>query len=449
MDREQRLKYERIVLGTMVESPKHIPEVFDHLNGVQVFTSAATRTLYNILFDMYQHGKPVDSVTIMSELQEDAGRRSLTKEQLELFQAELVFCIQSATWNLEKCLYSVDQLNLEKRKDQLEALLSSNLRRLEKEGNASATDVINQTEEGLFAITAEDQGKEYKTYLDQIRETTEQLERNMLNRGLIGLPTGIEKLDSVTGGLQDGSLIVVAGRPGMGKTALALKIALTSLEMGHKVHFVSREMTYMEVIKRLVAIRTDSLSMSPLFTRPMSDNEINIWHKEIRHVEDFNLVIDEKSITIAEVILEAKKQVRNGCRLIIIDYLQLMRASKGYDVRVGVTEITRELKQLAKSLDVPIVLLSQLSRSVESRGGSKIPMLSDLKESGSIEEDANMVMLLYRPEYYEMEQFPDGEDSAGLCDIDIAKNRSGRCGMVRVGYNGSHVRFHDRLDVFG
>lgn len=431
------------VVAGLLASQSILTSTIENLDGSHVFTDRKLTAAYECSVKLNEKGIPVDLSSLYLELKKHP---EFSNEDDAGIYGWLVKVNEQVDYHPTRNAYFVDSVNNAHRLKMLRQHLSF-IKSKAESGDADYSELQAEAEAGLFKLSAEVYKKDEKTLLQQIKETTEQLERAMEQKGLLGLPTGIDSLDRVTGGLQKGNLIIVAGRPGMGKTALALKFTLTSLNYNVPTYFLSREMTDSELIRRLVAMRSTKLDMTPLFIRPMTKTEMNQWHKDIAYVEKMPLVIDDSSATISEVILRAKRAIRNGVRLVVIDYVQLLKGSdKKADPRVQTTEITRELKQLAKSTNVPVVLLSQLSRSVESRGGSKMPQLSDLKESGSIEEDADVVMMLYRPEYYDMETFPDGEDSQGLADIDVAKNRAGRTGLVRVKYIGSKVLFKSRTE---
>jgi len=207
-------------------------------------------------------------------------------------------------------------------------------------------------------------------------------------------------------------------------------------------------MTSQEVVKRINPIMGGSFEMNRLFTYGLSKEEVKRFELEMKPVDEWPLIIDEQSNNINQVLFQIKRFARkNPNGIVIIDYVQLLNGfvdKKGQNDTSVLTDITRSLKQVAKQTSLPVIILSQLSREVEKQP-NKLPLLSNLKQSGSIEEDANLVIFCYRPEYYDLETFPDdsGTDARGLADLIIAKNRNGGTGYCRIGWEGAKVLFYD------
>lgn len=254
------------------------------------------------------------------------------------------------------------------------------------------------------------------------------------NGGIIGLPTGIHERDRVTKGLQGGKLYIKAARPSMGKSADALCEALhIAIELKLPVAFFSLEMGGMELMQRAISSLSE-INLTKITEGDLTKEEWGIINTQARIITDSPLVIIDNIMSLTEIKAESRMlKETKGIKAVFIDYLQLIehKTSGGGTRENVVSEISRSLKLMAKKLDVPVVALSQLSRSVETRGGEKIPMLSDLRESGAIEQDADLVEFLYRPEYYGVDEF-NGKSSYGMAVSIIAKNRGGSLANIEM-----------------
>jgi len=268
--------------------------------------------------------------------------------------------------------------------------------------------------------------------------------------GVSGVPTGFTALDRVTSGWQRSDMIVIAARPGMGKTAFVISMARNvAVEFNQAVAIFSLEMSSLQIVNRLISGEAKI---------PAEDiRKGNFTQEKFEHLFETTKKLAEAPIFIDDTPGLSVFELRAKCRrlkqqhdikLIIIDYLQLMSAGgNGGNREQEISTISRSIKEIAKELDVPIIALSQLSRSVETRGGDKRPMLSDLRESGAIEQDADIVSFIYRPEYYQMETWPDETPCAGQGEIIIAKHRNGSLEDVRLKFIGKFAKF-DNLDAF-
>ena len=274
-------------------------------------------------------------------------------------------------------------------------------------------------------------------------------------QGLSGIPTGFTDLDKLTSGWQPSDLIIVAARPGMGKTALTLSMA-RNIAVGQDipVAFFSLEMSSVQLITRLISSETE-LSSEKLRTGNLEKHEWEMLNVKVKSLEKAPLFIDDTpSLSIFDLRAKARRlSSQHGIKLIVIDYLQLMTggaSAKNGNREQEISTISRNLKALAKELSVPVIALSQLSRAVETRGGSKRPLLSDLRESGAIEQDADIVSFIFRPEYYDIDTWDDGseESTKGQAEFIIAKHRNGGLDNIRLKFIGQLGKF-DNLDNFG
>ncbi len=309
------------------------------------------------------------------------------------------------------------------------------------DGGLEAQQALAEAEREVMDLSEEAVSRTFVP-LDQIyRETIEHLEQSAAN-DFPGLRTGFVDLDRMTHGLQPGNLVIVAGRPGMGKTSLALNIAAhVAHQEGRAAGFFSLEMSEREIAMRVLCSTTD-IPFHRLRGGQLSPRDWSRLHQAVSNSRDSPLFIDDSANpSLLEVASKARRlKVQSGLSLLVVDYLQLMNAGGRYENRnLEIGAITRGLKQLAKELEVPVVALSQLSRLPERRGKDHRPQLADLRESGNIEQDADIVMFVYREEVYE----PEDPDVEGLADLIIAKHRNGETGSVRLVFLGDTTTFRN------
>jgi len=260
-------------------------------------------------------------------------------------------------------------------------------------------------------------------------------------QGLSGVPSGIPAIDKITGGWNNSDLIILAARPAMGKTSLALQIGINAAERGNPIAIFSIEMSYQQLTKKMLSIKS-GVPYDKIHKNQFNPEDWAVLHSKQHEIAKLPIHWDDTpNINITELIAKAKRMKRkHGIKMIIVDYLQIISTPKmfGRNREQEISYVSRSLKGLAKELDIPVIALSQLSRAVESRpGNSKRPMLSDLRESGSIEQDADIVTFLYRPEYYKIHEDEAGRSTAGLAELLIAKHRNGETAdlMLRFGHS--------------
>jgi replicative DNA helicase len=306
---------------------------------------------------------------------------------------------------------------------------------------APARELVEQAERAVLEVATDDRQKKIRSIADILHEETDKLHRLSVSKtALTGTPSGFKDLDEKTGGFQPGNLIVLAARPSMGKSALVANIAENAVLAGHAVALFSLEMSESELAQRFVASQA-RIKGEDLRRGKVAEQR---WPKILeacQRLAEAPLYVDDSSDTgVLEVRAKCRRlhtQVPGGLGLVIVDYLQLMRAEAHVESRVEqVAQMSRGLKGLARELDVPVIALSQLSRAVEQRGGEKKPILSDLRESGAIEQDADLVMFIYREEYYEKDSERPGE-----ADIIIAKHRNGPVGEIILTFQKEYPKF--------
>lgn len=311
-------------------------------------------------------------------------------------------------------------------------------------------ELLNDAESKLFGVSEKNIKRGYEGIDAVIKKAFQQIDQLANNKdGLSGVPSDYEDLDEMTAGWQKGNLIILAARPGMGKTSFALSlIRNAAVKYNKPVAIFSLEMSNIELVNRLIMSEAN-ISGEALKKGNLSEQEIASLPGKLSALEQAPIYIDDTAgLTIYEFRAKARKlKMQHQIQMIIIDYLQLMTAgidSKGPGNREQeISTISRTLKAIAKELDIPIIALSQLSRSVETRAGDKRPQLSDLRESGAIEQDADMVMFIFRPEYYGIDSDENGNSTQGLAEIIIAKHRSGSTGTAKLRFIPAQTRFEN------
>jgi replicative DNA helicase len=284
-----------------------------------------------------------------------------------------------------------------------------------------------------------------------IRKAIDQIEITKNNKGnFSGVPSGLTALDRLTSGWQKSDLVIIAARPAMGKTALVLTVARNAaVDFNKPVAVFSLEMSSLQLVTRLIASESE-LSSEKLKKGNLEDYEFQQLNDKIRKLSEAPLFIDDTpGLSVFELRAKARRlKEQHKIELLIVDYLQLMTAGgegKG-NREQEIATISRSLKGLAKELEIPVIALSQLSRAVETRGGDKRPQLSDLRESGAIEQDADMVMFIHRPEYYNITEDENGASTLGVAELILAKHRNGPVDSAKTRYIGQFTKFTD-LDM--
>ena len=307
----------------------------------------------------------------------------------------------------------------------------------------------SMTEQSFFKISERNIRKNYADAKSIMKTTITELENKKLsnNEGITGVPSGFKELNALTGGWQKTELIIIAARPGMGKTAFVVS-AMRNAAVDHQkpVAIFSLEMSSTQLMLRMISAEAE-LDSEKLRKGTLQQHEWEQLHHRITKLASSNIFIDDTpALSILELRAKCRRlKAQHDIQMVIIDYLQLMTGDAGSGVSNSreqeIATISRSLKNLAKELEVPVIALSQLSRAVETRGGNKRPQLSDLRESGSIEQDADMVMFLYRPEYYKIMEDENGNSTEGVGEVIIAKNRAGITETVQLRFVGKYTKF--------
>ena len=431
----QNIEAEQAVLGAMLIKKEAIAEVQEILQPDD-FYRAAHRTVYEAMLQLQNDDEAVDLVTLTEQL-----RKS---EQLDKIGG-LAFITQLAN-AVPTAANVVYHAKIVKEKAELRSLINAAtaIASAAYEDNTDVENIMDDAEKKILAVANRQNGGAFESMKSIVMRTFERI--NVLYEskgGLTGISSGFKDLDKLTAGLQKSDLILVAARPSMGKTAFTLNIASYVGTHGGKVAFFSLEMSKEQLMQRMLCAE-GGIDATKLRTGQLDTQE---WNKLV-HVADTlsraPIYIDDTAgITVMELRSKARRlKAEHGLDLIIIDYLQLMqgRPSKNGDNRQQeISEISRSLKALARELDVPVIALSQLSRSVESRQIKK-PMLSDLRESGSLEQDADIVMFLYREDYYDKDT-----ENKNITDIIVAKHRNGPVDTISLFFQKEYTKFRDLL----
>ena len=433
------IEAEKSVLGAVLLDERHLHSLLieEHLRP-EHFYREQHGAVFAAMLTLYESDRKIDHLTVAETL-----RQHGKLEEVGGAQAidELAGWVPAAG-------HARDYGRIVRDNAQMRALLTASyeIQASVLSREAPARELVEQAERSMLEVAHDDRQKKVRTIADILHEETDKLHRlSVLKTPLTGTPSGFKDLDEKTGGFQPGNLVIVAARPSMGKSALVANVAENAVLAGHAVALFSLEMSESELAQRFVASQA-RIKGEDLRRGRVAEHR---WPKILeacQRLSDAPLFIDDSSDTgVLEVRAKARRlhhQVQGGLGLIIIDYLQLMRAEGRIDSRVEqVSQISRGLKGLARELNVPVIALSQLSRAVEQRGGDKKPVLSDLRESGAIEQDADLVMFIYRDEYYHREESED----PGVSEIIIAKHRNGGLGDVKLSFQHEYPRFRSIL----
>jgi replicative DNA helicase len=404
------------------------------------FYREAHRKIYEAMLFMSERSITIDLVSLSEEL-----RRLGTLENIggSFYLSEINRSTPTAS-NVEHYARIVQEHYLKRQ------LISASGRIMERAYDP-ATDALEEIDEAEKMIFDIAEKRLRKTYvgMDKLAKETFDLIASMASGtkdGLTGVPTGYMRLDEMLGGFRKSDLVIIAARPSMGKTALALSIARNAaVESNVPVAFFSIEMAAIQLTVRLLSAEA-RVNAHNILTGRISDGEFPELAKKMDKLAKAPIFIDDSaSLSIMELRAKCRRlKAERNIGLVMIDYLQLMHGSKAESREREISQISRSLKQLAKELDVPVVALSQLNRSVESRS-DKRPMLSDLRESGSIEQDADVVMFINRPEHYEITTYDDGQPTENTAELIIGKQRNGPIGTVRVSYLKDYARFENLI----
>lgn len=435
----QALDMEAAVLGALLLEKDALPRIIDTLRS-DMFYKEGNGAIFESMLELFQQSEPVDVLTVKDHLRKSD---KLETAGGAFYLAELTAKVASAA-NIEYHARVIAEKYL------LRELikLSDGAIKQAYDPTSDALDLLDQTEQGIFKISENQLRRNYEKMDNLVLRTLEHLEEiRSQDSSVTGIPSGFTELDAMTAGWQRTDMVIIAARPAMGKTALTLTLARNAaVRFNTGVALFSLEMAGVQLTQRLLCSEAE-LDAQKVRTGRLEKHE---WEQLIQRVGGLSkadiFIDDTPGLAIADLRAKARRlKAERNIGIIMIDYLQLMTGdtSKGGNREQEIAGISRSLKIIAKELDVCVIALSQLSRAVESRGGDKRPMLSDLRESGSIEQDADMVAFLYRPEYYGFEVDDEGNSTQGLAELIIAKQRNGPTGTVKLQFIGKYGKFTD------
>ena len=418
---------EESVLGALLLDKDAVIAIAEFLNPDD-FYDDRLRDIYSSVLDLYQDRSPVDVLTVSEKLK---NKKNLKKIGGATYLAELANKVPTAA-HIEHYGKIVKDAAIKRRM----MSAASKLVELSLDDGLAASELLDKAESEVFSLTQTSVDKSFKQVKDTLAESFDRLDELHKNKsGMRGVPTGYKDLDDTLAGLQKSNLIILAARPGMGKTSLALNIAQNvGVEDKRPVGFFSLEMSREELVDRLLVTQAD-IDAWKLKTGKLSEDDFTKLSNAMGKLAEAPIYIDDTpALSILEMRTKARRlQVENGVDLIVVDYLQLARGRTSENRVQEVSEISQGLKNLARELKVPVLALSQLNRSVEQRG-IKRPQLADLRESGSIEQDADVVMFLWRE---------DDEDLQNYV-LDISKHRNGPLKAINLFFRGDRIKFYDR-----
>jgi replicative DNA helicase len=435
----QAIEIEEAVLGAMLIEKEALAKALEVLDDT-AFYKPAHQKIFKALIELFNRSEPVDLITLTEEL-----RRQGELEHVggEYYLSELTTKVSSAA-NVEYHAHIVLERALMRQLIQA----SSEVATRAFSETEDALGLLDEAEQKIFNISEQRMKKSFIAMDTAVHQTMEMLQSiHGKHGGVTGVPSGFHKLDELTGGFQSSDFIIIAGRPSMGKTAFALSIARNAALHGDKptaVGMFSLEMSTQQLVMRLMCAEA-RVDAHKVRTGRLPEDEWKKLSRSVGRLYTAKIFIDDTpGLNILELRAKARRlKVEHNIGLLIVDYLQLMQGPRNIQSREQeISSISRSLKGLAKELNLPVIALSQLNRSVESRN-DKRPALSDLRESGAIEQDADVVMFVNRPEMFGIQE-DEGESTEGLAEIIIGKQRNGPTDTVKLQFIKQYARFENR-----
>ncbi|TAE60807.1 MAG: replicative DNA helicase, partial [Bacteroidetes bacterium] len=435
----QALDLEQAVLGAILIDKEALSKVADFLKP-DSFYDEKNKRIYEAILALTSKSEPIDIRTVTNELRFSGNLEFVGGAY---YVSQLTFTIQSAA-NIEYHGRILVQYALKRSL----ISISADIYRDSFEDTNDVFNILDGAQQKLFEVTEMLQKRNYMPSSQLVQAALKEIEEKRHHKdGLTGIPSGLTALDRLTSGWQKSDLVIIAARPAMGKTAFVLSV-LRNAAVDHNkaVAIFSLEMSNVQLMLRLISSEAE-LESEKIKKGTLAEYEWVQLTQKVGKLSSAKIFIDDTpSLSVLELRAKCRRlKSQHNVELIVIDYLQLMSGSneKGGNREQEISSISRNLKALAKELNVPIIALSQLSRAVETRKESKMPQLSDLRESGAIEQDADMVMFIYRPEYYDINNDENGESNAGLTHIRIAKHRNGALDIVHLRANLAVQKFEE------
>jgi replicative DNA helicase len=433
----QAVDLEEVVLGALMLEKNALNSVVEFLKPEHFYVEKH-KEIYTAILELFKESEPVDMRTVVNQL------RKLGKLEIiggAYYIAELTAKVSSAS-NIEYHARIINEMAIKRTLIEV----ASQIHHDAYEDTTDVFELLDKTEQAVFEIADSSLRKNYDSMRNLMAQAIQELQLLKDHKdGLTGVPTGFSTLDRMTSGWQKSDLVIIAARPGMGKTAFVVSaMRNAAVDFKQPVAIFSLEMASVQLVNRMISAEAE-LEGEKIRKGNLADFEWQqLVHKTNKLASAPIFIDDTPALSILELRAKCRRlKAEHNIQLIIIDYLQLMRGDAGGNREQEIASISRALKGIAKELSVPVLALSQLSRSVETRGGDKRPQLSDLRESGSIEQDADIVMFLYRAEYYKITQDEDGMPTQGMGEVIIAKHRNGSTGTAKLKFIGKYTKFAD------
>ncbi len=442
----QAVDLEEAVLGAMMIDKKGVDDVIDILHA-EVFYKESHQLIYAAIFNLFQNSEPTDLLTVANQLRKTG----------DLEKAGGDFYIVGLTQKVASSAHIEFHARIILQKYIQRKLISISAEIIEEsyDETVDVFDLLDSAESKLFEVTQGNLKKGSESAEGLVDQAIKKIQEISNKEGMSGVATGFTRLDELTSGWQPSDLVILAARPGMGKTAFVMSMAKNmAIDFGTPCAIFSLEMSSIQLITRMISSET-GISSGKLRKGTLEPHEWEQLNVKVKNLSKAPIFIDDTpSLSIFDLRAKARRLAsQHGIKIIIIDYLQLMTAGSaaGGNREQEISMISRNLKALAKELAIPVIALSQLSRAVETRGGNKRPLLSDLRESGAIEQDADIVSFIYRPEYYGLTEWDDEERSncEGQAEFIVAKHRNGGLENIKLKFTGHLALFSDLDDNFG
>ena len=443
----QAVDLEEAVLGAMMIDKKGVDDVIDILHA-DAFYKQAHQLIFDAMFRLFNESEPIDLLTVASQLKKDSQLESVGGD---FYLVGLTQKVASSA-HIEFHARIIIQKYIQRRL----ISISSEIIDEAYDETSDVFDLLDSAETKLFEVTQGNLKKSSEAAEGLVSQALKKIEEISNKEGMSGIASGFTKLDALTSGWQPSDLVILAARPGMGKTAFVMSMAKNvAIDFDTPVAIFSLEMSSVQLITRMISSET-GISSGKLRKGDLQPHEWEQLNVKVKNLSKAPIFIDDTpSLSIFDLRAKARRLAsQHGVKIIIIDYLQLMTAGSvnkgGGNREQEISTISRNLKALAKELSIPVIALSQLSRAVETRGGSKRPLLSDLRESGAIEQDADIVSFIYRPEYYGQTEWDDEERSPceGQAEFIVAKHRNGGLENIRLKFTGHLAEFSDLEESF-
>ncbi len=440
----QAVDVEQMVLGAILLDEEAVSIAMENIDA-GFFYKESHKIIFKQIMEMFDQRQNIDLVTLTEALRQ---KNELDAVGGAYYLSEIANSTPSAA-GLKSYLEIIKQKALSR------YLIKecTNILDMAFAQSENINVMLDMAESKIFEISEKRMQKGFTGIQDILHTTFEKIDTlfHSNTSGITGVASGYKKMDEMTAGFQPADFIVLAGRPSMGKTALALNLARNAaIDHGMPIGFFSLEMSAESLVMRLLCTEAKVNQMA-VRTGKLAKHEMERLTSHVGKLMNAPIYIDDSpSLNVLELRAKARRlKAEAHVQMLMIDYLQLMEGTKGENRQQEITHISRSIKGIAKELDIPVIALSQLSRQTENRDKFKRPQLSDLRESGAIEQDADVVMFVYRPEYYKIEEFEDGTSTHNMCEVIIGKQRNGPVGTVKLtflkefGKFGEPDLFHD------